>query len=43
MMEAVGLSIAYHAKPKVRERAMVSIVDGGMDRALEIFGGLAPD
>ena len=37
MMEAVGLSIAYHAKPKVRERAMVSIVEGGMDRALDIF------
>ena len=36
MMEAVGLSVAYHAKPAVRERAMVSIVDGGMDRLLEI-------
>ena len=37
MMEAVGLSVAYHAKPAVRERAMVSIVDGGMDRLLEIL------
>ena len=37
MMEAVGLSVAYHAKPAVRERAMVSIFDGGMDRLLEIL------
>jgi phosphoserine phosphatase len=36
MMEAVGLSVAYHAKPAVRARAMVSIVEGGMDRLLEI-------
>jgi phosphoserine phosphatase len=36
MMEAVGLSVAYHAKPAVRTRAMVSIVEGGMDRLLEI-------
>ena len=36
MMEAVGLSVAYHAKPAVRARAMVSIVDGGMDRLLEV-------
>ena len=42
MMEAVGLSIAYHAKPKVRERARLSIAAGGMDRALEIFGATAP-
>jgi phosphoserine phosphatase len=37
MMEAVGLSIAYHAKPAVRARAHIAIVDGGMDRALEIL------
>jgi len=37
MMGAVGLSIAYHAKPAVRERAMISITDGGLDRALELF------
>jgi phosphoserine phosphatase len=37
MMEAAGLSIAYHPKPAVRERAMVSIMSGGMDRALELF------
>jgi phosphoserine phosphatase len=37
MMDAVGLSIAFHAKPAVRERAKVSITDGGMDRALALF------
>jgi len=37
MMDAVGLSIAYHAKPAVRARAMVSIDDGAMDQALEIL------
>ena len=36
MMGAVGLSVAYHAKPAVRERATVSIVDGGLDRLLEV-------
>jgi phosphoserine phosphatase len=37
MMGVAGLSVAYRAKPKVRERAMVSIQDGGLDRLLEIF------
>jgi phosphoserine phosphatase len=37
MMDAVGLSIAYHAKPAVRARAMIAIVEGGMDRALEVL------
>ena len=37
MMAATGLSIAYHAKPAVRERAMVSITSGGLDRSLELF------
>jgi phosphoserine phosphatase len=37
MMEAVGLSIAFHAKPAVRARATVAIVEGGLDRALEIL------
>jgi phosphoserine phosphatase len=37
MMGAVGLSIAYHAKPAVRERALVAITSGGLDRALELF------
>ncbi|MDP9044342.1 MAG: phosphoserine phosphatase SerB [Pseudomonadota bacterium] len=37
MMRAVGLSIAYHAKPRVAEEAMLAIASGGMDRALEVF------
>jgi phosphoserine phosphatase len=37
MMDAVGLSIAFHAKPAVQARAMISIVEGGMDRALEVL------
>ena len=37
MMAAVGLSIAYHAKPAVRAQATIAIVEGGMDRALEIL------
>jgi len=36
MMGAAGLSVAYHAKPKVREQAMVSIEQGGLDRLLEV-------
>ncbi len=40
MMAAAGLSIAYHPKPAVREQAMLTIMDGGMDRALEV---LRPD
>jgi phosphoserine phosphatase len=39
MMHASGLSVAYHAKPKVRAEAMVSIEDGGLDRLLELFTG----
>ncbi|MFZ2650620.1 MAG: phosphoserine phosphatase SerB [Burkholderiaceae bacterium] len=37
MMRVAGLSIAYHPKPPVREQALISIMDGGMDRALEVF------
>jgi phosphoserine phosphatase len=37
MMAASGLSVAFHAKPKVREQAMVSIEQGGLDRLLEVF------
>jgi len=37
MMEAAGLSIAYHPKPAVAERAMISIMQGGMDRALDVL------
>ena len=36
MMGVAGLSVAYHAKPKVREQAMVSIESGGLDRLLEV-------
>ncbi len=38
MMSAAGLSVAYHAKPAVRERAMVAINSGGLDRLLEVVG-----
>lgn len=31
-----GLSVAYHAKPKVREQAMVTIDTGGLDRLLAL-------
>lgn len=37
MMSVAGLSIAFHGKPAVREQAMLSIEDGGMDRALEVL------
>ena len=37
MMAAAGLSVAYHAKPKVREQAMVAINEGGLDRLLEVL------
>ena len=36
MMGQAGLSVAYHAKPKVREQAMVAIDEGGLDRLLEV-------
>jgi phosphoserine phosphatase len=38
MMEAAGLSIAYHPKPAVAAVAKVSILEGGLDRALEVLG-----
>lgn len=37
MMGEAGLSVAYHAKPKVREQAMVAINRGGLDRLLEVL------
>jgi len=37
MMGEAGLSVAYHAKPKVREQAMVAINSGGLDRLLDIL------
>jgi len=38
MMGVAGLSIAYHPKPAVQAQAMVAILQGGMDRALGLFG-----
>jgi phosphoserine phosphatase len=35
-MAAAGLPVAYHAKPKVREAAIVAIDEGGLDRLLEV-------
>ncbi len=37
MMSEAGLSVAYHAKPAVRERANVCINAGGLDRLLEVI------
>ena len=37
MMTVVGLSVGYHAKPVVRERANVCIDKGGLDRLLSVF------
>jgi phosphoserine phosphatase len=37
MMGVAGLSVAYHAKPAVREQAMVSIETGGLDRLLDVL------
>lgn len=37
MMGVAGLSVAYHAKPKVREQAMVAINEGGLDRLLDVL------
>ena len=38
MMGVAGLLVAYHAKLKVREPAMVAINSGGLDRLLEVMG-----
>jgi phosphoserine phosphatase len=37
MMGVAGLSIAFHGKPAVRQQAMISIEQGGMERALEVL------
>lgn len=37
MMGAAGLSVAFHAKPKVREQAMIAINEGGLDRVLDVL------
>ena len=42
MMGAAGLSVAYHAKPAVREKAHLAINEGGLDRLLEVPQPLAP-
>ncbi|MBL8308485.1 MAG: phosphoserine phosphatase SerB [Rubrivivax sp.] len=37
MMNVAGLSIAFQPKPAVREQAMLTIAEGGMDRALTLL------
>ncbi|WNO03765.1 phosphoserine phosphatase SerB [Rhodoferax mekongensis] len=37
MMGAAGLSVAFHAKPAVREQAQVAINEGGLDRLLDVL------
>ena len=37
MMGVAGLSVAFHARPKVREQAMVAIQTGGLDRLLALM------
>ncbi len=39
MMGVAGLSVAYHAKPAVRAKAMVAINEGGLDSLLSVFSG----
>jgi phosphoserine phosphatase len=36
MMGEAGLSVAFHAKPAVRDQAMVAINEGGLDRLLQV-------
>jgi phosphoserine phosphatase len=37
MMGAAGLSVAFHAKPRVREQAMVAINAGGLEQLLQVL------
>jgi len=37
MMQTAGLSVAFHAKPRVRTEANISITEGGLDRLLELL------
>ncbi|QKV53560.1 phosphoserine phosphatase SerB [Comamonas antarctica] len=37
MMAASGLSVAFHAKPRVRAEAQIAINQGGLDRLLEVL------
>jgi len=39
MMERAGLSVAYHAKPTVQERATCALNYGGLDSALHLIEG----
>jgi len=38
MMERAGLSVAYHAKPTVQERATCALNHGGLDSVLHLIG-----
>lgn len=38
MMGVAGLSVAFHAKPKVREQARVALNHGGLDGLLRVLG-----
>src|SRR5690606_27810934 len=38
MLEAAGLGIAFHPKPKLREAADTSVSRGGLDRILYLLG-----
>ena len=37
MMGVAGLSIAYHPKPAVAAQAMLTVAEGGLDRALQVL------
>ncbi len=37
MMGAAGLAIAFHGKPRVRDAAQLAVVEGGLDRVLEVL------
>jgi phosphoserine phosphatase len=43
MLEAAGLGIAFHPKPKLREAADTSVSRGGLDRILYLLGLTAED
>lgn len=38
MMQVAGLSVAYHAKPKVQQQAAAAINHGGLDSLLHLLG-----
>ncbi|MGE8320595.1 MAG: phosphoserine phosphatase SerB [Comamonas sp.] len=38
MMREVGVSVAFHAKPRVRAEAKVAINQGGLDQLLQVLG-----